>query len=26
MGGVLLPECRDILQEFFAHQRSLGKK
>jgi len=26
LGGVLLAECRDILQEFFAHQRSLGKK
>jgi tRNA(adenine34) deaminase len=26
LGGVLLTECRDILQEFFAHQRSLGKK
>lgn len=26
MGGVLQPECRAILQEFFAVQRSLGKK
>ena len=26
LGGVLLAECRGILQEFFAHQRSLGKK
>lgn len=26
MGGVLQPECRAILQEFFAQQRALGKK
>lgn len=26
MGGVLQEECRAILQEFFAQQRSLGKK
>ena len=26
MGGVLMPECRAILQEFFAEQRALGKK
>jgi tRNA(adenine34) deaminase len=26
MGGVLLTECRGILQEFFALQRSRGKK
>ncbi len=26
LGGVLGPECRQILQEFFAYQRSLGKK
>ena len=26
MGGVMLNECRAILQEFFALQRSLGKK
>lgn len=26
MGGVLLQECREILQEFFVQQRSLGKK
>ncbi len=26
IGGVLQDECRDILREFFAHQRSLGKK
>ena len=25
-GGVLQPECRAILQEFFAQQRALGKK
>lgn len=24
--GVLMSDCRDILQAFFAHQRSLGKK
>ncbi|MSR59461.1 MAG: nucleoside deaminase [Planctomycetaceae bacterium] len=26
MGGVLVDECRAILQEFFARQRGLGKK
>lgn len=26
LGGVLQPECRAILQEFFAEQRALGKK
>ncbi|HLJ11042.1 MAG TPA: tRNA adenosine(34) deaminase TadA [Planctomycetaceae bacterium] len=26
IGGVLAEECRAILQEFFAQQRSLGKK
>ncbi len=26
LGGVMQEECRGILQEFFAHQRSLGKK
>ncbi len=26
IGGVLQDECRSILQEFFAQQRSLGKK
>ena len=26
LGGVLREECRDILREFFAIQRSLGKK
>ncbi len=26
IGGVLLNECRAILQEFFAQQRALGKK
>ena len=26
IGGVLQEECRGILQEFFAQQRSLGKK
>ena len=26
LGGVLAPECRGILREFFALQRSLGKK
>jgi tRNA(adenine34) deaminase len=26
LGGVMQDECREILQEFFAQQRSLGKK
>ncbi|HID21493.1 MAG TPA: nucleoside deaminase, partial [Planctomycetaceae bacterium] len=26
LGGVLQEPCRAILQEFFAHQRALGKK
>jgi len=26
LGGVLAPECKAILQEFFAEQRALGKK
>lgn len=26
LGGVLADECRRLLQDFFAHQRSLGKK
>lgn len=26
LGGVLAGECREILQEFFAKQRALGKK
>lgn len=26
MGGVLVNECREILQAFFAQQRALGKK
>jgi tRNA(adenine34) deaminase len=26
IGGVLLPECRGLLQDFFAAQRALGKK
>ena len=26
LGGVLREECRSILQEFFAIQRSMGKK
>jgi tRNA(adenine34) deaminase len=26
LGGVMQEECRDILQDFFAHQRSLGQK
>lgn len=26
LGGVLQSECRAILQQFFAEQRSLGKK
>lgn len=26
LGGVLVQECRGILQEFFAQQRALGKK
>lgn len=26
VGGVLRDECRQILQDFFAHQRALGKK
>ena len=26
LGGVLEDDCRAILREFFAHQRSFGKK
>ena len=26
LGGVLQPECKSLLQEFFAEQRALGKK
>lgn len=26
LGGVLQPECKSLLQEFFAQQRALGKK
>jgi tRNA(adenine34) deaminase len=26
LGGVLQPECKGLLQEFFAQQRALGKK
>jgi len=26
MGGILQPDCRDILQRFFAEQRAQGKK
>ena len=26
VGGIMLEECRAILQEFFAEQRALGKK
>jgi tRNA(Arg) A34 adenosine deaminase TadA len=26
MGGVMQEDCRALLQQFFRHQRSLGKK